>query len=101
MIVLKIDVMKIDPKLLFQGKNGAKYLDAALVDKPNDFGDDGFISQSVSKEDRAKGVKGPIIGNWKRVGGAQKQKPSEPKPASTKPKPEGAPENDDPNGLPF
>ena len=101
MIVLKIDVMKIDPKLLFQGKNGAKYLDAALVDKPNDFGDDGFISQSVSKEDRAKGVKGPIIGNWKRVGGAQKHKPTESKPASTKPKPEGAPENDDPNGLPF
>ena len=100
MIVLKINVMKIDPKLLFQGKNGAKHLDAALVDKPNDFGDDGFISQSVSKEDRAKGVKGPIIGNWRHVGGGAKQKPTESKPASTKPKPEGDPENDD-SGLPF
>jgi hypothetical protein len=100
MIVLKIDVMKIDPKLLFLGKNGAKYLDAALVDKPNDFGDDGFISQSPSKEDRAKGVKGTIIGNWRHVGGSAKQKPSEPKPAATKPKTEGSPANDG-TGLPF
>lgn len=100
MIVLKIDVMKIDPKLLFPGKNGAKYLDAALVDKPNDFGDDGFISQSPSKEDRAKGVKGPIIGNWRHVGGSAKQKPAESKPATSKQKPDASPENDD-TGLPF
>ena len=99
MIVLKIDAMKIDPKLLFPGKNGAKYLDAALVDKPNDFGDDGFISQSPSKEDRAKGVKGPIIGNWRHVGGGAKQKPAESKPATSKPNPESA--DPDKDGLPF
>lgn len=100
MIVLKIDAMKIDPKLLFPGKNGAKYLDAALVDKPNDFGDDGFISQSPSKEDRAKGVKGPIIGNWRHVGGGAKHKPAESKPTTAKSKPESSPANDD-TGLPF
>lgn len=99
MIVLKIDVTKIDKNHLFQGKSG-KYLDAALVDKPNDFGDDGFISQSVSKDARAKGEKGPIIGNWRHVGGSAKQKPAEPKPTATKPKPEAPPTGDD-QDLPF
>lgn len=97
MIVLKIDVTKIDKNHLFQGKSG-KYMDAALVDKPNDFGDDGFVSQSVSKEDRAKGVKGPIIGNWRHVGGGAKQKPSESKPSTTKPKP---PTDDGGDSVPF
>ena len=67
MKVIKIDVTKIDKKHLFKGKT-AVYLDAALVERPDEYGNAGFISQSVSKEARAKGEKGPIIGNWRRVG---------------------------------
>ncbi len=103
MIVLRIDVTKINKKHFFTGKSGT-YMDAALRENQegtDQYGNDGFIVQNPSKEAREAGEKGPIIGNWKRVGGAQKQKPAESKPASTKPKPEGAPENDDPNGLPF
>lgn len=94
MIVLKIDVTKIDKNHLFQGKNG-KYLDAALHDKPNDFGD-GFITQSVSKEERAKGVKGPIIGNWKKIGSSQAkgEQPPQKKTAEKVTKP-AAPADDD------
>ncbi len=89
MIVLKIDVTKISKEDLFVGKKGGKYLDAALHDKPNDFGDDGFVTQSVSKEKRDAGVKGPIIGNWRHVGAKPKQ--ATPKPSPSKPEP---PENE-------
>lgn len=101
MIVAKIDVSKIDKAHLFEGKKG-KYLDFALHDKPNEYGDDGFITQSVSKEARDKGVKGAIIGNWKTVG----KKASG---AKSNRQPNAAPENatapktgaDDDENLPF
>lgn len=102
MIVLKIDVTKIDKNHLFQGKSG-KYLDAALHDKPNDYGDDGFITQSVSKEARAAGVKGPIIGNWKTLGSSQaKSEPVPQKKTAEKVAKPAAPANpDDDQNLPF
>jgi len=78
MIVLKIDVKKIDKSLLFTGAKGT-YLDAALVENKggeDEYGNAGFISQSVSKEARERGEKGPIIGNWKHVGGKPSQRPS-------------------------
>lgn len=102
MIVLKIDVTKIDKKHFFTGKSGT-YMDAALRENQegtDQYGNDGFIVQNPSKEAREKGEKGPIIGNWKRVGGAQKQKPTDQKPAAAKPKPDASPANDDPS-LPF
>ena len=71
-VLLKIDVTKIDKAHLFQGKKG-NYLDAALHDKKNDFGDDGFITQGVSKEARERGEKGPIIGNWRFLTGSKPQ----------------------------
>lgn len=67
MITAKIDVTKIDKSKLFQGKNGAKYLDIVLFETPDDkYGNDYRICQSVSKEERAKGVKGAILGNGKK-----------------------------------
>lgn len=98
MIVLKIDVTKISKEDLFVGKKGGKYLDAALHDKPNDFGDDGFITQSVSKEKRDAGTKGPIIGNWRHVGVKAKQ--VTPKPAAA-PKPEKPVDDDADQEVPF
>lgn len=101
MIVLKIDVTKIDKNHLFQGKSG-KYLDAALHDKPNDFGDDGFITQSVSKEARAAGVKGPIIGNWRKIGSSQaKSAPPPQKNTAEKVAKPAAAVDDEDSSVPF
>jgi hypothetical protein len=69
-ILLKIDVMKIVKTDLYVGQKGT-YLDAILVPNTTEskYGDDGFIAQSISKEKRAKGEKGPIIGNWRYLAG--------------------------------
>jgi hypothetical protein len=39
------------------------------VDRPDEYGYDGYIAQGASKEAREKdpNVRGPIIGNWKHV----------------------------------
>ena len=88
MITLKIDVTKIDKAHLFVGTKG-KYLDVVLrenKDGPDKYGNDGFVVQGVSKEARAAGTKGPIIGNWKRMQRAAGA--ATPKPASPGAKPE-------------
>jgi len=65
-IALKIDVTKIDKQRLFKGKKGT-YLDAVLMfdDQDDQYGNNGMIVQSVSKEEREKGIKGEILGNAK------------------------------------
>jgi hypothetical protein len=66
-IQLKIDVSKISKPDLYQGKKGI-YLDAILWenrDGQSQYGDDGYITQGISKEKRDAGERGPIIGNWK------------------------------------
>ena len=65
---LKIDVTKIDKSHLFKGERGT-YLDLTLMenDQVDEYGNAGFVSQSVSKEAREAGVKGPIIGNYKTI----------------------------------
>lgn len=65
-----INVTKIDKSALYEGKNG-KYLSLVFFDNkdgPDQFGNDGFITQDLGKERRMAGEKGPIIGNWKEVG---------------------------------
>jgi hypothetical protein len=100
MIVLKIDVTKIDKNHLFAGKSG-KYLDCILNenrDGPDQYGNLGFIAQSVSKEAKASGVRGPIIGNYKEIVTTPRvPKQAEPKPAA-KAKP---PADDDSLDVPF
>lgn len=66
-ISLKIDVSKIDKARLFKGEKGV-YLDAtAFVDLDNkdEYGNSGMITQDVSKDERAQGVQGAILGNSK------------------------------------
>lgn len=65
-IVIKIDVTKIDKSRLYEGKSGI-YLDAIMLHNKGEskYGDDGFIVQSTTAEERAAGVKGGIIGNWR------------------------------------
>jgi hypothetical protein len=95
---LKIDCSKIDKSKLFTGKNGAKYLDATVLIKDDgevdQYGNNGMIVQDVSKEDRAAGKKGAILGNSKPMG-------QQPQPAAAS-KPALMPTvSEDPDDLPF
>jgi len=117
MQVLKIDVTKINKDYLFKtkdkedGTKGATYLDCAIhenKDGVDQYGNAGFITQSVSKELREKGVKGPIIGNWKNIGSNSAPTPTPPpatRPAATKTasRPAPPPRNDfaDDDSVPF
>ena len=89
-IFIKIDCTKIIKERLFLGKKGAKYLDAILVPtRDSQFGEDYFIAQSVSKEEREAGVKGPILGNAKlsrsqQGGGSYKPANAAPKAAPSR-----------------
>lgn len=73
MITCKLDVTKIDKSKLFKGEKGT-YLDIVLIETPNGKYGDWMVCQSVSKEERAAGVRGAILGNGKnfekRSGGA-------------------------------
>ena len=69
---LKIDVTKIDKSKLFKGKNGNMYLDAQVfidLDEQDQYGNNGMVTQAVSKEERASGVKGNILGNTRKFWG--------------------------------
>jgi len=64
-VSLKIDVSKIDKARLFKGQKGT-YLDATAfidLDRLDQYGNSGMITQDVSKEERQQGVKGIILGN--------------------------------------
>ena len=68
---------------------------ATLVERADDYGNAGFISQDVTKEERQSGVRGEIIGNWKYI--EVRDKPAE-KPAA---RPPAARDDDDGDGIPF
>ena len=80
---IKLDVSKIDKNRLFKGAKGT-YLDATVfidVDQKDQYDNNGFIAQDVSKEEREQGVKGPIVGNvqvfWKGEGKQQQSQPAQ------------------------
>lgn len=94
-LTVKIDVTKINKDKLFVGKPKAdgstpKYLDLVLMETPDDkYGNDFRVVQSVSKEERAAGVKGAILGNAKWIGNA------------SAPRQESKPEDDGDSSVPF
>jgi hypothetical protein len=64
-VSLKIDVTKIEKARLFKGDKGT-YLDCIAfidIDQKDQYGNSGMITQEVSKDEKAAGVKGPILGN--------------------------------------
>lgn len=68
-ISARIDVTKVTKERLFEGKKGAKYLDIILIPTTNSKYDNDFmVVESVTKEERERGVKGPILGNAKILG---------------------------------
>ena len=89
-VSFKLDVTKIDKARLFKGQKGT-YLDfTGFIDLENldQYGNSGFISQDVTKEEKDKGVQGNILGNtkvfWKEGGQApqdnQQQQPQQQQP---------------------
>ena len=71
-ISVQIDVNKIDKKRLYKGKKGT-YLNGVIFlnDESDQYGNHGFICESVSKEEREQGVKGEILGNVKILGNSK------------------------------
>ena len=64
---IKLDVTKIDKERLFEGAKGT-YLDlTTFIDtaEQDQYENNGFISQSLTKEERDAGQKTPILGNVK------------------------------------
>jgi len=97
MIVVKIDVTKIDKGKLFEGAKGT-YLDVVLIDTPDDgYGNDYMAVQGVSKEERESGVKGAILGNGK-VFGVSPAPPNAGNPQQQEQYPENQMEDD---SIPF
>ena len=79
MIACKIQTNKIDKNHLFKGQKHT-FLDIVLHDNKDgedEWGNLGFITQSISKEARDRGERGPIIGNWKEVGQKRQVTPQE------------------------
>ena len=80
LISLSIDVSKIDPKRLYKGKKG-QYLSATLFlkEEVDQYGNNGFIVESITKEEREAGKKGNILGNAKFMasGSSKQEEPSD------------------------
>jgi hypothetical protein len=76
-VSLKIDVTKIDKVRLFKGEKGT-YLDCTTfidIDEKDQYENNGFISQDVSKEEKNNGVQGNILGNCKVFWSNNSQEP--------------------------
>jgi len=69
---VRIDVTKIDKERLYKGKKGT-YLDLVTfvdLDNRDQYDNNGFISQSTTKEERESGVQTAILGNVRVIGNA-------------------------------
>ena len=68
---LKLDVTKIDKDRLFHAQEtGRIYLDAVLIATPKAKYSDFVILQSITKEEREKGMESPILGDGNFFGKA-------------------------------
>lgn len=99
-VQVKIDVSKIDKALLYKGSKGT-YLDATVfidIDNPDQYNNNGMITQDVSKEAKDAGEKGPILGNVK-IFWRDDSKPAGK--AAPKPAPKSKGDDFDDEDLPF
>jgi hypothetical protein len=78
MKLLNIDVTKIDKSAIFTGAKG-KYIDLLMFENRegvDQYGNEGFVVQGISKERRDAGEKGPILGNFKDTDTRGEQSPA-------------------------
>lgn len=70
MIAIHINCKRLDKAHFIAGDNGALYADLLLFENktPDKYGNAGFVVQSVGKDVRERGERGPIVGNWKIIG---------------------------------
>lgn len=102
-IACKINVSVIDKARLFKGQRGT-YLDILIMENKggtDQYGNDYMIVQSVTKEEREKGIKGAILGNGKIIG--QSKPASRPEPAAPRPtaEPGATPLDESDDQIPF
>ena len=98
-VSLRIDVTKIDKARLYKGAKGT-YLDAvAFIDLEDEdqYGNAGMITQAVSKEEKAAGERGEILGNSKIIWRDEGQAPQ----ARQAPRSQQAAPPDDFGDIPF
>lgn len=64
MITLNLNLSLVNKARLYKGKKG-QYLSAVLYLTPtvDQYGNNGFIAESISKEERQAGQRGTILGN--------------------------------------
>jgi hypothetical protein len=88
--VLKKDgrtFLELTDAKLFEGKNGALYLDLAMFETPGHEYGDWRISQDVPQAFRESGVKGAILGNGKNKSYGQSAPAPQPHRQSVPPPP--------------
>lgn len=100
MIILKIDVTKLNKEHFFKGAKGT-YCDLVVMenDEPDQYGNTHVVKQGVSKEARDAGTKGAIVGNGKTYDRQTKKTP-----AKSAPRPQRDPAldpADDGSQIPF
>lgn len=79
MIRIKLNLSKIDQTAVFEGKNGARYVDLTLMENKkglDQYGNSHMCVQDLGKDRRLAGEKGPILGNGKTIGTVQPSRPA-------------------------
>lgn len=95
-IAVKINVKALLKEHFFQGKGGKLYADLILIPTPTSaYNDSHMVCQSLPKELRDQGQKGPIVGNAKilKSGGGKPQQRSTPPAEQRPPAQEGTDED--------
>ena len=67
MIAFRVDLDKINYARIFTGKTGRRYLSFIRTDRPDEWGNNGEVIHSLSREERAAGGKGEIVGSWRHL----------------------------------
>ena len=93
---MSIDVTKIEKARLFKGAKST-YLDVTVfidIDQKDQYGNNGMITQNVTKEEKEAGTRGNILGNckvfWREDAAPQQQQATKPQQQATKPQQQAA-----------
>jgi hypothetical protein len=77
MIAVTLDLSRVDKSRIYTSKTtGRKYLNFVLIDAPDEYGNAGKVLHSVTKGERAAGVKGEPCGNWRHIGSNKNKTPA-------------------------